>query len=86
MSKLFLSCDEASHVCDKAQYNESTFWERIKFRIHILFCDLCKKHSKNNTKLTETIQKSNIACLDSKSKSEMKACLEKELKNQNAKH
>ncbi|WP_299778321.1 glycine dehydrogenase [uncultured Formosa sp.] len=86
MNKLFMSCEEASHVCDKAQYNESTFLERLKLRIHILFCDLCKKHTIDNHKLTETIKKSNIVCLDSKSKSEMKKCLEKEIKNQNAKH
>ncbi|WP_159022743.1 hypothetical protein [Formosa sp. L2A11] len=86
MSKLFLSCDEASHVCDKAQYNESTFWERLKFRVHILFCNLCKQHSITNSKLTETMNKSKIVCLDSKSKSEMKKCLEKEMKSQDANH
>ncbi|MBP1839035.1 hypothetical protein [Formosa algae] len=82
MNKLFMSCEEASHICDKAQYNESTFWERLKFRTHILFCGLCKKHSADNHKLTEAIKQSKIVCLDSKTKSEMKKCLEQELKNQ----
>lgn len=85
MSKIFLSCDEAKHVCDKAQYNESTFWERLKLKMHILFCALCRQHSLNNTKLTELINGSEIVCLDTKSKSEMKKCLEKELKNNNSK-
>ncbi|MDW5287797.1 glycine dehydrogenase [Formosa sp. PL04] len=85
MSKLFLSCDEASHVCDKAQYNESTFLERLKLRMHIIFCSLCKKHTHTNMKLTESITKSKIVCLDAKSKSEMKKCFEKELKNSSSK-
>ncbi|QDO93763.1 hypothetical protein FNB79_07155 [Formosa sediminum] len=80
MSKIFLSCEEASHVCDKAQYKESTLWERIKFGIHILFCTVCRKHSVDNQKLTKAIEKSKIACLDKKSKSEMKTCIEQELK------
>lgn len=86
MNKLFLSCEEASHVCDKAQYNESTLWERLKLILHIMFCNLCRKHTINNKKLTDTMNKSNIVCLDSKSKSEMKKFLEEELKNSNSKH
>ncbi|MHA7943094.1 glycine dehydrogenase [Formosa sp. 3Alg 14/1] len=85
MSKLFLSCDEASHICDKFQYNESTFLERLKFKMHIVFCTLCKKHMFTNMKLTESIKQSNIKCLDAKSKSEMKKCFEKELEKQNTK-
>ena len=26
-SQVFISCDEAYEICDKAQYNEATTWE-----------------------------------------------------------
>lgn len=81
MSKLFLSCHEATHVCDKTQYKESSLWERFKLHLHIIFCSFCKNHTKKNHQLTRTIKKSNIVCLDPHSKTCMKENIQKELED-----
>ena len=75
--KVVIPCDEANHVCDKTQYKEATLWEKIKLNIHLIYCRACRKYTKNNTKLTKTIQKSKVECLDRTSKESMKRNLEK---------
>ncbi len=79
-NKAFISCDEANHSCDKSQYNEAAFWEKLKLNIHLLYCRVCRKYSINNSKLSKIINDSDVVCLDLKDKQEMKDCFEKELK------
>lgn len=79
-NNIFISCDEANHSCDKSQYNEASFWEKVKLTIHLLYCQACRKYSSNNAKLTKVIKKSDINCFDIKDKQVMKDCFEKELK------
>lgn len=78
MSKLFLKCEEANHICDKSQYHEASF-EKIKLTIHLLYCSICRKYSKHNAKLTECIKQSEITVLDESIKKNMKSNLKKEL-------
>jgi len=80
--KFKVPCNEANHVCDKTQYNEASLWEKIKLNIHLLYCKACRKYSNNNKKLSNTIKKSNVECMDKKRKEAMKQELEKALKNQ----
>ena len=85
MSKKFkikVPCSEANHVCDKAQYNEASFWEKIKLNIHLFYCKACRGYSSNNQKLTNSIKKSNVECMDKKRKECMKEEFEKALKDQ----
>ena len=70
--KVMMPCDEANHVCDKAQYKEATLWEKIKLNVHLIYCKVCRKYSKNNAALTKTLNNSNIECLDKKCKDAMK--------------
>ncbi len=77
--KVVIPCSEANHVCDKTQYKESSLWEKIKLNVHLIYCKACRKYSKNNTKLTETIDKSDIECLDAKCKEAMKKEFDKAL-------
>ena len=79
-NKMFISCDDANHNCDKSQYNESSFWEKFKLTIHLLYCRACRGYSNNNAKLSKVINNSNVDCLELKDKQEMKDCFEKELK------
>ena len=79
-NKVFISCNEASHNCDKSQYNEASFWEKFKLNIHLLYCKACRDYTSNNGKLSKVINKSDVDCLDLKSKQEMKDCFEAELK------
>ena len=81
--KIFISCDEANHVCDKTQYREASLWEKIKLNFHLIYCRACRKYTKNNAKLTKLVKNDEVDCLELKEKQHMKECFEKELsKNQ----
>lgn len=80
--KVILPCDEANHVCDKTQYKEATFWEKIILNIHLIYCRACRKYTKSNTALTKFISKSDVECLDEDCKEEMKKNLESAIKEQ----
>ncbi|MDO5972139.1 hypothetical protein Q4Q35_20255 [Flavivirga aquimarina] len=78
--KILIPCEDANHVCDKTQYKEATLWEKIILNIHLIYCRVCRKYTKNNTKLTKVIKKSKVECLDKKCKETMKLDFEKALK------
>ncbi len=77
-TSVFLSCDEANHVCDKSQYKESTLLEKIKLNIHLLFCSACRKYTKNNVNLTKVLQDKNVSYMKENEVTD----LEKEFKEQ----
>ncbi len=78
-NKLFVSCEEAKHICDKNQYGEASLIEIIKLNIRLLYCKVTRAYSKRNTKLTKTIKKSDIQIISLSKKEEMKKQLRKEL-------
>jgi hypothetical protein len=47
-----ISCDKAVLICNKSQYKEATFYEKIKLKLHLLFCHSCKVFSRKNKLLT----------------------------------
>jgi len=53
MSKFFISCDEATTICDKNQYSEASMFDKIKLNFHFLMCKYCRKYSKQNTLLSK---------------------------------
>ena len=55
-----MKCEEAGHVCDKSQYKEASFWEKVKLNIHLLYCRACREYTKNNTKLSKAFRKSDV--------------------------
>jgi len=81
--KFFFKCDEAVHVCDKSQYNEASFFEKLKLKMHIFICVLCRRHVKRNVKLTETINRANLKVLHPEEKEILKTKLQKEINNGN---
>lgn len=56
-----LTCNEATTICDKSQYKESTFWEKVKLNIHILLCKKCSKYVKQNCMLSSCYEIKRIA-------------------------
>lgn len=74
-----MPCDEANHTCDKTQYNDATLWEKIKLNIHLIYCRACRKYTANNSKLTKTIKKAEVECLDTATKADMKKEFERVL-------
>ena len=76
---IFISCDDANHTCDKTQYNEATFWEKVKLTVHLIYCRACRKYTKNNKKLTTLVKDPQVDCLNGTEKKVMKSTFEKEL-------
>ncbi|WP_338358832.1 hypothetical protein [Yeosuana marina] len=81
--KIGIPCSEANCVCDKAQYDESSFLEKIKLNIHLLYCKACRKYSKTNSKLSSVIKHSKITCMNKKDKECLKKDFEKAIKQNN---
>ncbi|TWO31783.1 hypothetical protein E1J38_011945 [Seonamhaeicola sediminis] len=81
-SFLFVSCDEAQHICDKAQYDEASPWEKFKLKIRLSYCKITRAYYKSNTMLTKRIKESKVECLDRASKKNMKKELDKAIKKQ----
>lgn len=75
---MMISCEKAACICNKAQYKEATFLEKISLRFHILICKACTKHSKRNKQLTSLCNKANLVTLSEEDKRKMKECLPKE--------
>ncbi len=78
-SFLFISCEEAQHICDKRQYGEATGWERVKLGIRLSWCRITKAYSSKNNKLTDAINKAEVDCLNNDERSKLKTQFEKEL-------
>ena len=79
MSNQRKKCEEANHTCDKNQYKEARFWEKVKLTIHLIYCRACRKYSAKNAKLTEIINTTKIATLDKTAKDTINATFQKEL-------
>lgn len=71
-SKLFISCEEAKYICDKSQYHESTFWEKLQLNIRYAYCHITRAYVKKNQKLSELVQSDSVTCMDPKKKAEIK--------------
>ncbi len=70
--KIFVKCSEANHTCDKSQYNEATFWEKVKLNIHLLYCRACRKYTARNRKLTKLMKNPEIRTLNTSEKNLIK--------------
>lgn len=78
--KLFLKCNEAAHICDKTQYKEVDFWEKISLKVHLILCTVCRNYAKKNINLTHTIKSANIKTLCSEDKHRLNTRLKDEIK------
>ncbi|MBV1924177.1 MAG: hypothetical protein KUG68_09135 [Flavobacteriaceae bacterium] len=76
-----MKCKDANHVCDKSQYKESSFWEKVKLNFHLIYCRACRKYSSNNGKLTDIMNESKIETINTSDKDKMKEQLKKEMAN-----
>lgn len=74
-----ISCEDASHICNKSQYKEASFWEILKLRLHILTCKACARFTKQNTMLTSLCERAGLDVLSENDKEAMKKNLEKHL-------
>nr|WP_299105048.1 hypothetical protein [uncultured Tenacibaculum sp.] len=51
--KFLITCDEATTICDKSQYGEATFLEKIKLNFHLLVCKVCSMYTKQNRTMSK---------------------------------
>lgn len=79
---LFINCDEAKLICDKSQYNESTWWERLRLNLRYAYCHITRSYVKQNKKLTTLFTHENVRCMDNKTKTILKHKFEQELQHQ----
>ena len=63
---LTITCDEATAICDKNQYGEATFMEKVKLNIHFLRCKFCRLYTKQNMFLTKIYKNQANACKEHK--------------------
>ncbi len=76
--RTMISCEKAAIICNKAQYNEATFMEKMKLRFHLLMCRTCSKFTKKNTEFTTLCEKANLQSLGEEEKLKMKEQLQRE--------
>lgn len=76
---LFISCEEAKHICDKRQYDEASAWERIKLGLRLLWCRVTRSYSSRNNKLTQAMEKAKVNCLNTTEKQNLQNTLNQEL-------
>lgn len=50
--KVMINCDEATTLCDKSQYCEATFWDKIRLQMHLFLCKRCGLYSEQNKVMT----------------------------------
>ncbi len=67
-----ISCEKAAIICNKTQYREATFFEKMKLKFHLLVCRTCSKFSKKNTHFTSLCNQANLQSLSNKDKELMK--------------
>ncbi|MBQ4821500.1 hypothetical protein [Aquimarina sp. MMG016] len=79
---LFVSCSEANHFCDKNQYKEATFWEKVRLNIHVIYCRACRKYSANNNKLSKLVKDPKVVSINPSEKNAMKERLKQKMAEQ----
>jgi hypothetical protein len=85
--KLFkITCDEATTICDKSQYNESSIREKLALYIHFTHCKICRLYTKHNILLSVFIKGNKKPICDKKQyvltekdKEKLKIALEKQI-------
>lgn len=78
---LFISCEEAFEICDKAQYGEASPWEKLKLNIRYLWCSLTKIYVKRNKKLTKALKTSQIQSLHASEREQLLERFNQQLQN-----
>jgi hypothetical protein len=71
-----VSCEQAMVICNKKQYREAGFFEKMQLMMHILFCKPCFKFSKKNNRLTRMVHKANLHSLSQEEKERLKQHLQ----------
>ena len=77
--KLFVNCKNAGHLCDKGQYEDASFFEKLNVRFHNLICKHCSDYSERNAKLTKLLKDPKCKQMPEECKKRIREELEREL-------
>lgn len=77
--KFCFNCKDAAERCDKHQYQEMGFFDTLMMKVHFFLCRSCRRHSKKNKQLTESIKAADIQCLCSEDKAKLRDRLKEEI-------
>lgn len=81
-----MSCDDIARYSDKIQYEEASFWEKLRLKIHLAYCKGCKQYNENNSLLTKLFKKEDYKVLDTKDLQDINEILDKSLKDSQGIH
>lgn len=81
-SILFISCEEAKHICDKNQYGEASAWEKFKLGLRLAWCRITRAYAKNNNDLTKCIKDAKVEALRKDELENIKQEFDKQLRQQ----
>lgn len=83
MKRLFIiSKEKAFHICDKSQYYESTWWEKLHLQLRCLWCSTTRQYVNRNNKLTKALKTSKLQCLELSERQQLKEQLHQQLKQE----
>lgn len=74
-----MKCEDAGQVCDKNQYGEASFWEKLKLKVHLFYCRTRREYSKKNDKLSIAFKKSNLKIMSLQDKEDLKEQIHQEI-------
>ena len=57
MTKMMLSCEEATFLISKKQHQKLTFKENLQLKMHLFSCYLCRRYEKEIAVLTQSFSK-----------------------------
>ena len=78
---LFISYEDAIHICDKNQYREASILELIKLNLRMIHCRMTRRYSRKNSLLTKVLQKNKSIGFTMVEKQDMRDHISKYLSN-----
>ncbi len=70
-----ISCEQAATICNKSQYREASWKERLQLYAHILVCKTCAGFSRKNKKLTQLCSRAEINKLSDADKEALRSAI-----------
>jgi len=77
-----INCNQGMMLCDKNQYKETSFLERVKLSFYLLVCSECRTYTSKNVKLSKAIKNPKVHSVSTPDKNALKERLAKELGGQ----
>ncbi len=77
-----IDCSNGKMLCDKNQYKETTFLEKVKLNLYLIVCSECRSYTSNNNKLTKALKSKKVHNVSASEKEFLKQKLQEQLNAQ----